>query len=556
MEALGQISFDTIKDVIDQYDPTMHDYLYVYCIPDDTYYISRSAVDRFALSTNCFTNVIEEHRKFVHPADLDMLIKDLTAMTKGKKEYHDLQYRWLGKNHHPIWINCKGVLVRKSGVPYLMLGCINEIGKKAVADNVTGLITEDGIQDHLKTISFDPKHCYLMEVSIDHLNDLRHKFGIEYAQRLEGALGDCAQKSIGEGQYAYHLNNGNVLIFDTVHNDDESIKDIYKSIRRGMDSFMVSDQYDSLYTISAGALKTEHVPDYSSDTLQSLSRFSVQEAKRRGRNRIYFFDMNDYSHYMEQNLLLSELREAVYNDFKGFDLYFQPIVNCSDEKLHGAEALLRYNSPDRGPVSPVDMIPLLEASGLIIPVGRWVLNTALDFCRQCRQAEPDFMVSVNVSYIQMLKSPLYEEVVAAIERAQVPPQALLIELTESGHLDNSPTVQSVWNDLRDYGVSIAIDDFGTGYSNLIMIGNLRPHIVKIDRGFAMKALSNDYEMNLLVHIIDMVHSLKLQLVVEGIETKDELDTIASLGPDFIQGYYYSRPLPAARFMEYVTDRDN
>ena len=123
-----------------------------------------------------------------------------------------------------------------------------------------------------------------------------------------------------------------------------------------------------------------------------------------------------------------------------------------------------------------------------------------------------------------------------------------MELTESGHLENTPAIQNVWNRLKEHGVNIAIDDFGTGYSNLQNIGTLMPHIVKLDRSFTLKALQNTYEYQLMINIIQMVHSLGLQVCVEGIETTDELEKISALGPDFIQGFYYSKPCPKDEFI--------
>ena len=235
-------------------------------------------------------------------------------------------------------------------------------------------------------------------------------------------------------------------------------------------------------------------------------------------------------------------------------MHFQPVVNRFDENLNGAEALLRYTAKDGRVVSPLDFIPLLEESGLIIPVGKWVLKKALSMASECRKIDPDFRVSVNVSYIQLLKSPLFDEIMSALMEANLPPDALIVELTESGYLDNTEAVRSVWRKLRNQGVLIAIDDFGTGYSNLITIGKLKPQIVKIDRSFATKALENEYEFNLLVHIIQMVHSLDLELVIEGIETAEELDRVQSLKPDYIQGYYYSKPIGRPEFINYLNSK--
>ena len=549
------VAFESIKNVIEAYDDSMQDYLYVYDYEEDHYYIGKSAAKRFAMPTNEFHNVLETHGLFVHPADLGGLLNDLSDIRDGKKDAHNLRYRWIGKDGSPIWINCKGRTIKDTdGKTRYLIGCINEIGKHSVADNDSGLLTEAAVKDKLSEIDFEPKNCYFLELSIDKIEELKQKYGKDYAARLEKVLANCVQASLVNGQYAFKLNNGNVLVFDTLKNTESGIKGLYNTIRHGIDSFIKKDKYDSLYTISAGALRISDCPDYEGDTLQSYIHFAVNEAKRRGSNRVYFFDMCDYEKELANKELVHEMRAAISNGYDGFDMHFQPVVNRFDENLNGAEALLRYTAKDGRVVSPLDFIPLLEESGLIIPVGKWVLKKALSMASECRKIDPDFRVSVNVSYIQLLKSPLFDEIMSALMEANLPPDALIVELTESGYLDNTEAVRSVWRKLRNQGVLIAIDDFGTGYSNLITIGKLKPQIVKIDRSFATKALENEYEFNLLVHIIQMVHSLDLELVIEGIETAEELDRVQSLKPDYIQGYYYSKPIGRPEFINYLNSK--
>ena len=128
------------------------------------------------------------------------------------------------------------------------------------------------------------------------------------------------------------------------------------------------------------------------------------------------------------------------------------------------------------------------------------------------------------------------------------PSSVIVELTESGYLENSPSIRNVWDKLKGQGINIALDDFGTGYSNLQSIGNTMPHIVKIDRSFTLKALSNDYENRMMRYVIQMVHSIGLQICVEGVETQEELARVVEMGADFIQGYYFSKPCSRQEFL--------
>jgi EAL domain-containing protein (putative c-di-GMP-specific phosphodiesterase class I) len=162
---------------------------------------------------------------------------------------------------------------------------------------------------------------------------------------------------------------------------------------------------------------------------------------------------------------------------------------------------------------------------------------------------PGFKVSFNISYIQVLKSDVLTDIVKGVKEYDLDPSLLIVELTESGFIESNDRFLSFCQGLKDNGVSLYLDDFGTGYSNFHYLADIAPKTIKVDRTFTLKALKNTYEESLLKHIIDMVHGIKLEMCVEGIETEEELTTISRLGPDYIQGYYFGRPCPKGEFME-------
>ena len=172
----------------------------------------------------------------------------------------------------------------------------------------------------------------------------------------------------------------------------------------------------------------------------------------------------------------------------------------------------------------------------------------MDFCTRVQKIIPEFSVNVNVSYVQVVKSPFVVEFFRLLNEHGMSTSCITIELTESGQVEDSAQMHKVWKNFHQHGVTIALDDFGTGYSNLMNISEVSPSVVKLDRGFTMKAIQNEFERNLMLNIIQLVHSLGLKICVEGIETEDELESIRALGPDFIQGYYYGRPCPKEVFL--------
>lgn len=544
------LTFETFCLIAEEFAPCMNDYLYIYDLVSDTYYITKRAVERFNIPCHTFQDVTNVLRNFVYPDDFSMLELDLLQVTSGKKDEHNLEYRWIARDGSPVWINCHGRVIRSGeNAPALMVGCINEIGNQQKADNVSGLPGESFLREHMQTMIPDYSMGTLMRIGIDDFKPLNERHGMAYGNFVLKKVADCIQQSLESLQYAYRIVSDEFIILDVSNRPLESMNLLYHRIRSAVDNLVEQQHYKALYTISGGLVSLNEIQVSNYEEILKLTEFALAEAKNRGKNQLYFFQPKDYQDFLRRRHIRSCLRQSVSKDFAGFELNYQPIVAHSDESLYAAETLLRYQTPEGEAISPYEFIPILEDSGLIIPVGKWIIKNALEMCARCRKQIPDFKVSINLSYIQLLKSPMFEEIMDALTQNSLSPSCLIVELTESGHLENSPAIQNIWRKLRNVNVSIAIDDFGTGYSNLHNIGNLRPNLVKIDRNFTVKALSNKFEFELLIHIIRMVHSIGLNLVVEGIETQEELTKISALNPDYIQGYFYSKPCPKEEFIK-------
>ena len=545
--------FRTLCDIAKLFASCMNDYLYVMDLTHDVYFITENALNRFALPANTFSDTRNTFRSFVHSEDIDMLLADLDEIISGKKDEHNLKYRWLGVDGYPVWINCRGnLLLTAAGAPHLMFGCINEIGNsQTAADNISGLLGESSLHERIRQLMPSLKGAMFMRLGIDEFKLVNERHGTDYGDFVLREVAACIKRSLGPGQYVYRIVSDEFMVLDLSGANYNEMNRLYHRIRSEVDDLVSREHYKAIYTISAGLVALKDTDgkqhDYTgySETMK-LSEFALSEAKTRGRNQLYFFRQEDYSAFLRKRYLNSCLSQAVSDNFRGFELNFQPLVTTKEEGLYAAEALLRFRTPADELISPIEFIPLLEESSLIIPVGRWIIRNALAFCKTMRERYPKFRVSINLSYIQLLKTALFDDIKGMLDELSLPPDCLITELTESGHLEDSAAVRSVWSKLKAIGVGIALDDFGKGYSNLTNIGNLRPSIIKIDRSFTLKALENSYEFDLLLHIIKLVHNLGLE--VEGIETSDELARITLLKPDYIQGYYYSKPCTQKEFM--------
>lgn len=543
--------FEDYCTIIEQLAPSMEGYLFVYDLKVNKYYIAKKALERFSIPSALIYDLGAQIDKFVCPDDIDLINADLARVMAGIQDTHNVQYRWIGKDGKYIWINCMGkVLYDEDKTPLLLFGCVNELGLMAKADNVSGLLQSTLLKTLItKEYSNTPKG-FVLRLGIDGFKDINENFGFDYGDFVLKGVADCILENVEAQQNVYHVVADEYMIIDFSGQSARKAHELYKRIRKSVDKFIEDNDFEAVYTISGGIVECKQLGDVNYSEIMKLSQFALNKAKYNGKNQVYTYNTEDYNAFIRKKMLLSELRAAVENDFSGFEVYFQPIMRGKEgnEKLYGAESLLRFVRQSGEMVSPVEFIPILEESGLIIPVGKWVLDQAGAFCKEVKNVVEDFKISVNLSYVQILKSSVLNEVFEVVTKYGLNPSNLVIEMTESGYLDDTPAVKRVWNNLRKFGVYIAIDDFGTGYSNLLSISKFTPDIVKLDRGFTIKALSDSFQNQLMNNVIQLVHSINLKICVEGVENKEELDRLSMMHPDYVQGYYYSKPCRKEEFL--------
>lgn len=284
----------------------------------------------------------------------------------------------------------------------------------------------------------------------------------------------------------------------------------------------------------------------TADELVKNADQAMYVSKNGGRNRFSYFTHSMQEKALAKLKLASDLRNAIEN--KQFSLFYQPIVDLSTGKIHKAEALIRWNHPIQGIVSPADFIPLAEETGLIVKIGDWIFKEAADFTKHITQITGQaFQISVNKSPIQFHERLQGEDWVLYLNKIGLDPKQIVVEITEGLLLDSDTLVKSRLLEFRDAGIEVAIDDFGTGYSSLAYLNQFDIDYLKIDQSFTRNLHPGSSEMAISEAIIVMAHKLGLKVIAEGVETEGQRDLLAAANCDFAQGYLYSRPLPAKDF---------
>ena len=572
---MNSFSREQMEYIVELFNPCMDDYLYVFDLQKDCYKISKHATERFLLPGDNFDDAAKAHHTFVYSEDQSRLDDEFRRIMSGEIVFHNMHYRWLDRAGKPVWINCRGrVLNNADGKPHFLVGCINEIGQKQKADNVSGLLGESSLSAYVEQFEDGLPDGFFLRIGIDDFRDINGDFGMEYGDYILKSTADCIAENIKPSQRLYRILADEFMVVDFSGGDMEAATELYKNIRKSLDTFIEENGYKSVFTISAGAVDTAKTSG-TYENIMKLSEYALNTAKEQGKNRCYIYMQEDYDVFLRKKQITRQLHHAVNHGFEGFETYYQPIVDTKTRRLVGAEALMRFSMPERCEdgetkkeavcvgedghdadekvhwerISPVEFIPLLEETGLIIPAGKWMLHQAISTCSRWQKYIPNFRININLSYVQVMKSRVLTEILTALRLYGLEPSAVGIELTESGYLDTNTHFQKLWDGLKKNGVLVILDDFGTGYSNLHCLGDLRPNYIKIDRSFTLKALNNQYEHDLMTQIITMTHKLDLTICVEGIETEDEFAKISELDPDYIQGFLFGKPQPAEEFYE-------
>jgi EAL domain-containing protein (putative c-di-GMP-specific phosphodiesterase class I) len=293
-------------------------------------------------------------------------------------------------------------------------------------------------------------------------------------------------------------------------------------------------------------------PDHgmAADSLIQRADVAMYVAKESGSGYFVYASESD-RHHPRRLALMGRLRHAIEQD--ELVLHYQPKLDFRAKCVTGVEALVRWQHPEFGMIPPDQFIVPAEKTGLIKPLTLWILNSVLRECRVCHQTGVEISVAVNLSRRNLHDPELPEQVARALKGCNIPPERLVLEITESALMADPARATEVLTRLSQMGVRLSIDDFGTGYSSLASLKKLPVNEVKIDRSFVKEMAVNEDDAIIVRSTIELAHNLCLKVVAEGVEDQSTLDRLAALGCDAAQGYYISRPLPAEELKRWLTE---
>ena len=545
--------------------------------------VSRSAVAVRLIGgqePKSFAEALAELLPRVHKKDRE-LVRDTYQRVLTSGESRAIEYRVLTNGEPDRFLHeALDAEVDANGKVTRLLGTVQDITDRrraeerirhlAYYDSVTGLPNRAMLKEQVRrALAGARRHnrlAALLFLDLDHFKRVNDTLGHSAGDELLREVATRLANSVRDSDYVAHQrrevsapgSNTDTGCPSVARLGGDEFVILLSEVRKPEDAASVAERAieslrapirlgdNDIYVTGSIGISTFPEDGDSDEALLKHADAAMYHAKDLGRNRYQFYTKSINERALARIELESSLRKAI--EAEEFELYYQPQINIQDGRVVGAEALIRWHSPERGFVPPDQFISVAEDSGLLIPIGEWVLGEA---CRQNQrwreQGLPELSVAVNISAVQCAHAAFSETVEHSLAASGLDPQGLDLEVTESLLMQNLDTSVQLLEHLKRFGCRVSIDDFGTGYSSLSYLKRLPLNAIKIDRSFINELTENSDDANIVEATISLCHNLRLKVLAEGVEEQAQLEYLRARGCDEAQGYFFSKPLPAAEF---------
>jgi PAS domain S-box/diguanylate cyclase (GGDEF) domain len=505
---------------------------------------------------------LKDWKELIHPEDYKQAIGAMEEHLHTRTPFYRCEYRLKTKTGRYIWIQARGkALFDEKNNPYRLAGSHTDITELKEYQNrlqhmayhnyLTALPNRQALFDQNKepAISKRNSHFALYYIDTDNFKFINDTMGHNFGDQLIKALGKKILSLTGEKDNLYHLGSDEfVILADEISTYDEAGQYAAKILKSFSSPLKIAGSM--IYAkISIGtALYPEH--GHEIGKLLQFADTALHKAKEGFGSTYQLYDSSMNKFLKERMQMEKQLRTALKKD--EFQLYYQPQFDLINKKITGFEALLRWNSPELGWISPLDFIPVAEETHFIIPLGAWILEEACAFIQRLyAQGIRELTIAVNLSLLQILQDDFLDMVLHMLETYQLEPQNLELEITETILMESYDEIVGKLNQLNNKGISIALDDFGKGYSSLSYLKQMPISTLKIDKSFIECIATEDRSEALMGHIISIGKSMGMSVVAEGVETKDQFDYLEAHQCQKMQGFLFCKPLPENEVMKLI-----
>jgi len=408
----------------------------------------------------------------------------------------------------------------------------------------------DRIKIAVKAASRENIMMAVMFLDLDHFKDVNDSLGHAIGDQLLKSTSQRLQEHIREDDTLARLGGDEFVIILNRIKKTENVIDVVEKIVASFDRPFELSGYQVNTTVSIGVCLYPN-DGMDVDSLMKAADAAMYKAKDAGRNTYEFYESHLNQIANRRHQLANELRNAIKND--ELHLVFQPQLNLPSNKIIGAEALLRWQHPILGSISPAEFIPVAENTGMIKEISDWVLEQACMMLAKCLQEQIIIRIAINLSALQFKQADLASSIGKTLKAYRIPPHLLEVEITESMVMRDVNKAVAILNEIKDMNIRIAIDDFGTGYSSLSYLRRFPLDALKIDQSFVDELVVDKDDTAITLAIISMAKSLRLEVIAEGVETKQQFEFLAKNHCDDIQGYFFSKPLKEEHFIGFLKE---
>ena len=527
-------------------------YIFICDMKHDYSRWSKAAVKHFGMPGEYMYRAGVSWAEKIHPEDKDTYVRSYEDIFKGAATSQNMQYRALKPDGEYDVCTTRGIVLRdKHGNPDYFCGSIRNHSVHGQVDQLTGLRNQYGLFEDIQWVLENRKPGRILLIGISKFSEINEIYGYSFGNRVLQCFGRYLFDHVGNFGSVYRLDGTKFAIMIGRLNVDE-IEQRYNALRTVFRAGTPIDDKYIILELNAGLIT---VDNFSVDhrTVYACLNFAYSESKQRRQGDLVEFhnDLNDENKHRIEKLHV--IRASIMQEYRGFYLLYQPVVDSQTEMLIGAEALLRWRSEEYGVVPPDHFIPLLEKDPLFPELGEWIIRTALSAAAKILEDCPDFIINVNLSYTQLEKPDFVDMVTRQLEETGFPPEHLCFEITERCRLLDIELLKNIAVNLRGKGVKVALDDFGTGFSSISIVKNLPFDYIKIDRSFVNRIEEDEKERKLIKSFASVASTFGAEVCIEGIETEGMRDILQSFNVHSFQGYYYAKPL---EFEDFIKWKDN
>lgn len=508
----------------------------------------------------------EDWYRLIHTSDLDQVLEVINQHWIDKTDYYECEYRLKDINNKYIWIKERGkTLFDETGNPYRMAGSYTHISEIKAYEKTLESVTQSDILTGL------PNRRYLegpiaerfekqgnkkamLFLDIDNFKIINDSLGHQVGDKAICVLCERLFELTNRNITLCRLEGDELVFYLDNIKDDIQIENFAHQIKDMLKIPFELEESTLYMTVSIGIAR---YPEDGEDIKELLmySDLAMYKAKELGKNRYEFFEKKYLDEAKKVSYIEKCLRKGIEEE--EFILYYQPKVDIVKKKVVGFEALIRWESSEIGFVPPDQFIQIAETSGLIIPIGEWVLREACKFIKRINdECTISYKISINVSAVQLMQENFVEEVLKIIEETEVRYEWIELEITETTLIKSSRKVNNKLEKLRKKGVAVALDDFGKEYSSMSYLRNLSLDTLKIDKSFVDDIKGKDDESSIIDIIIGVASKMGLSIVAEGVETKEQLEYLKKNKCTNIQGYIFSRPIPETQVLQIIGELDS